>query len=71
MRSTDVPQGGDGLDIVTESLQELCRMLDGDARRRELQEKGPSDRIERRHCPITANKFAAGEGGRSVKDCDC
>ena len=25
VRSTDVPQSGDGLDIVMESLQELCR----------------------------------------------
>ena len=46
----------------------LRTLQDGAARRREPQGKGPRDIIERRHCPITANKFAAGEGEGSVRD---
>ena len=52
--------------ILLRSLQEIVQ--DGAARRREPQGKGPRDIIERRHCPITANKFAAREGERSVRD---
>ena len=33
VRGTDVPQSGDGLDIATETLKDLCRVLDGAARR--------------------------------------
>ena len=33
------------------------RQLHSAARKREPQQKGPRDKIERRHCPIAANKF--------------
>ena len=48
----------DRLDIATQP----ARIVQDDAaRRREPLEKRPRDRVERRHCSIAANKFAAGE----------
>ena len=56
--------------ITRERLQEVCRILDGAARRvkRGHKNKDPETELESRHCPVPANKFAAGEGGRSVVD---
>ena len=56
---TDVPQCGDRL--VRRGMQEVCRMLDGAARRmkRGQKNKDPETELERRHRPVAANKFAA------------
>ena len=62
VRSTDVAQNGEPARIV-QNAGWCCK-------EKRATRKGPSDKIERRHCPIAANKFAAGEEGRSVKDCD-
>ena len=57
-------------DWIWRGMQEVCRMLDCAARRmkRGHKNKDPETELERRHCPVAANKFAAGEGGRSVMD---
>ena len=58
-------------DWTWRGMQEVCRMLDGAARRikRGHKNKEPETELERRHCPVAANKFAPGEGVVSCPAC--